>query len=645
MSCHPPDTEPSGPSTVDLKEQSVALVGMPNAGKTTLMNALTGGNFKTANYPGVTVSLLRGRTKPEFGASRNLIDLPGVHSVISPSPEEELAVQVIEGKHAKVKPDAFVLVVDATQLERHLKFAGLVARQKKPTVVALTMMDLLPRTRLVVDPARLAETLGVPVIPVDPRTGKGMEDLIGELDLVTQGASLPYTSNALAELPREPVAAFMQVRNLLRKSGSVTHSNEADSVTAKIDGIVLHKYLGFPVFFLVLVSLFAAIFWAAKPFMDKVDEGFKLLGSLVTSIAPHSVIIQFLADGVIGGVGVVAVFFPQIMILFFLMTLLEDSGYLARGATLVDRPLSYLGLHGRSFVPMLSGFACAIPAVFAARSIPARRERLLTIWILPLMSCSARLPVYSLLLAALLPAAAWKAGLSLAAIYISSLLVGALVAGLAARVFLKYRTPSLLAMELPAYRVPRIKPILKMTWARGFSYLQRAAVPIMIVSAVLWLVSNFGTTPDRIVAPTPKDQSFAAQLGHGMEPAMHPMGVDWRVGVGLISAFAAREVFVSSMAIVFHVESEDPGTEQEGLLQQMRTATFPGTSQLIFTPSSIVGLIVFFFFSLQCFSTVAVVRKEMNSWKLAGLQLVFYTGLGYALAVITVQSLRAFGIA
>jgi len=642
MSCHPPELDFSPVKTGD---QNVCLVGMPNAGKTTLMNALTGGNFKTANYPGVTVSLLRGRTKPEFGTSRNLIDLPGVHSVIAPSPEEELACQVIEGKHPKVKPDAFVLVVDATQLERHLKFAGLVARQKKPTVVALTMMDLLSRTRQIVDPARLAETLGVPVIPVDPRTGKGMDDLIGALDLVAAGAGQPYTSNALAELPREPVAAFMQVRNLLRQSGAVMHSNEPDSVTARIDGIVLHRYLGFPVFFLVLVSLFAAIFWAAAPFMEWVGDAFKLAGNLVTAIAPNSMIVRFLAEGVIGGVGVVAVFFPQIMILFFLMTLLEDSGYLARGATLVDRPLSSLGLHGRSFVPMLSGFACAIPAVFAARSIPARRERLLTIWILPLMSCSARLPVYSLLLAALLPAAAWKAGLSLAAIYISSLLVGALVAGVAARVFLKYRTPSLLAMELPAYRVPRMKPILKMTWARGSSYLQRAAVPIMIVSAVLWLVSNFGQTPDRWIGPTPKDRSFAAQVGHRMEPALASMGVDWRVGVGLISAFAAREVFVSSMAIVFHVESTDEDQQTQGLLDQMRTATFPGTSQLIFTPSSIVGLIVFFFFSLQCFSTVAVVRKEMDSWRLAGLQLLFYTGLGYALAVITVQSLRAFGVA
>jgi ferrous iron transport protein B len=343
-------------------------------------------------------------------------------------------------------------------------------------------------------------------------------------------------------------------------------------------------------------------------------------------------------------VGSVAVFFPQIMILFFLMTLLEDSGYLARGAALVDRPLSWLGLHGRSFVPMLSGFACAIPAVFAARAIPARRERYLTIWILPLMSCSARLPVYALLLAALLPAAAWQAGLSLATIYVSSLLIGAAVAGIAARIFMRHREPSLLAMELPAYRAPRWWPILRMTWARGSAYLKRAGVPILVVSAVLWLISNFGYVPGAPVASTPMEQSFASDLGQKMEPALRPMGVDWRVGVGLISAFAAREVFVSSMAIVFHVDNEDEQAQEKGLLDQMNSATFPD-GQRIFTTSSIIGLIVFFFFSLQCFSTVAVVRKEMNSWKLAGLQLLFYTGLGYTLAVVTVQTLRAFGVA
>jgi len=629
-------------TTAPSKDHVVCLVGMPNSGKTTLMNALTGGNFKTANYAGVTVSLLRGRSKPEYGTPRNIVDLPGVHSSVAPSPEEELAVEVIEGRHSKVKPDAFILVVDATQLERHLKFGGLVGRQGKPTVVALTMVDLLDRTGQSVNALKLSNALGIPVVPVDPRTGRGVKELFAALDGL---GGMVWMGNSLSEISSEPIVAFKQVQELLRRSGSVTRTAQPDSLTSRIDRFVLHRYFGFPVFFLVLISLFAAIFWLAQPFMDLIEGAFSFAASTLTSIAPDSVLMRFLGDGVLAGVGAVAVFFPQIMILFFLMTLLEDSGYLARGATLVDRPLSYLGLHGRSFVPMLSGFACAIPAVFAARAIPARRERLLTIWILPLMSCSARLPVYALLLAALLSGAAWQAGIALAAIYVSSLLIGSLVAGLTARIFIKHRQPSLLAMELPAYRVPRWWPILRMTWARGSAYLKRAGVPIMIVSAVLWVISNFGYVPGAPIASTPMERSFASELGQKIEPVLRPMGADWRVGVGLISAFAAREVFVSSMAIVFHVDSADEQTQQEGLLDQMRTATFADTGQKIFTPASIVGLIVFFFFSLQCFSTVAVVRKEMDSWKLAGLQLLFYTGLGYSLAVITVQTLRAFGVA
>ena len=633
-------TAENAPAT--SKDHVVCLVGMPNSGKTTLMNALTGGNFKTANYAGVTVSLLRGRSKPEYGTPRNVVDLPGVHSSVAPSPEEELAVEVIEGRHSKVKPDAFILVVDATQLERHLKFGGLVGRQGKPTVIALTMVDLLDRTGQSVNALKLSNALGIPVIPVDPRTGRGVKEVFASLDGLS---GMLWMGNALSEVSSEPVVAFKQVQDLLRRSGAVTRTAQPDSLTSRIDRFVLHRYLGFPVFFLVLISLFAAIFWLAQPFMDMIDGAFTFAASSVTSLAPESVLVRFLGDGVIAGVGAVAVFFPQIMILFFLMTLLEDSGYLARGATLVDRPLSYLGLHGRSFVPMLSGFACAIPAVFAARAIPARRERLLTIWILPLMSCSARLPVYALLLAAVLSGAAWQAGIALAAIYISSLLIGSLVAGVTARIFMKHRQPSLLAMELPAYRVPRWWPILRMTWARGSAYLKRAGVPIMIVSAVLWIISNFGYVPGAPIAATPMDQSFASELGQKIEPVLRPMGADWRVGVGLISAFAAREVFVSSLAIVFGVDTDDEQTQQEGLLKQMRTATFADTGQKIFTPASIIGLIVFFFFSLQCFSTVAVVRKEMNSWKLAGLQLLFYTGLGYTLAVVTVQSLRALGVA
>jgi ferrous iron transport protein B len=417
--------------------------------------------------------------------------------------------------------------------------------------------------------------------------------------------------------------------------------------------VVLHRLWGFPIFFGILVALFASIFWVAQPFMDLVEFGFKQLGRLALNVLPTGAVSRFIADGLIGGVGAVAVFFPQIIILFFLMTLLEDSGYLSRGAALVDRPLSYFGLHGRSFVPMLSGYACAIPAVLAARTIPSRRERLLTIWILPLMSCSARLPVYALLLAALLPASPGKAGLALAAIYISSLLAGALVAGLISRFILRKRETSMLAMEMPVYRKPLVKPTLRITWSRASAYLKRAGTPIIIISAALWLLSNFGfgsrqpeaiegkTAP--VIAPSDLEHSFAGQVGQTIEPALKPMAVDWRVGVGLISAFAAREVFVSTMAIVFHA-SDGEEANQAGLLESMSNATFAGTTERVFTTSSIIGLIVFFFFSLQCLSTVSVVKSETGSWKVAGLQVLFYTSLGYLLSSATVQGLRLLGV-
>jgi ferrous iron transport protein B len=634
--------------------KTVCLAGVPNAGKTSVMNALTGGSFHTANYPGVTVTLARGKSKPEFGPELLLVDLPGVHSTVAPSPEEELACKVLEGRDHSVRPDALIVVADATQLERHLKFAGFAARRGYPVVVAVTMNDLLARSNQSLDSRKLEAALGAPVVPVDGRTGQGAAELMAALHKVM--AQPPREENALARLPDEPVAAYRELRDLLDRSGALKQNKSlpiaSDVPTARIDRWVLDRYFGFPIFLTALMVLFASIFWAAQPFMDLIDAGFALAGQTAAGLLPEGIVSRFIAEGVIGGVGAVAVFFPQIVILFFLMTLLEDSGYLARGAALVDRPLSYLGLHARSFVPMLSGFACAIPAVFAARAIPNRRERLLTIWILPLMSCSARLPVYALLLAALLPDAPGKAGLALAAIYISSLLVGALTAGVISRFILGKRTFSVLAMELPAYRKPLLKPTARMTWKRASAYLRRAGTPIVVISVLLWLLSNFGfganqpETSDRrgsLIAQSDLEHSFVAQMGQAIEPALRPMGVDYRVGVGLISAFAAREIFVSSLAIVFRA-GEGEEAQTEGLLETMRTATFDGTSQKIFTPATIVGLIIFFFFSLQCLSTVAVVRSETNSLAVAALQLVFYTGLGYLLSAAAVQALRLLGV-
>ena len=643
------------PADPDAKPLTVCLVGMPNSGKTTLMNALTGGHFHTANYPGVTVSLLQGRSRSEWGPSVTLVDLPGVHSAVNPSPEEELSCRVIESRDSAVQTDVFALVVDATQLERHLKFAGFVASQRKPVVMVVTMSDLLPRSGQSLDTNKLADALGMPVVAVDAREGKGVPELVAEFRKAIWPEPRP---NALSDLGDEPVEAYRRVRELLDSSGALVRSElkvEGDSLTARIDRIALHRHLGFPLFLVVLAGLFASIFWLAQPFMDAIGVVFVAVGGLVLELFPDAIFAQFVSEGLIGGVGAVVVFLPQIVILFFLMTLLEDSGYLARGATLVDRPLSYLGLHGRSFVPMLSGFACAIPAVFASRSIPTLRERLLTVWIIPLMSCSARLPVYALLLAALLPGAAWRAGLSLAAIYMASLLIGALLAGIVGRFVFRDEASSILAMEMPMYRVPRWEIVLRITWSRSSSFLRKAGGPIVVIAIVLWLLSSFGLGSAQpqfsadadppLIVRSEMDNSLAAQLGQFMEPVLRPMGVDWRVGVGLISAFAAREVFVSAMAIVFHAEGEDADTQAAGLLGQMRTATFPDTGMLIFTPSSMIGLIVFFFFSLQCVATVAVVRKETNSWRFAAVQLLFYTGLGYMAAVGIVQGLRWVGVA
>ena len=656
-----PEVKPKEESSTPEKVQSearpltVCLAGVPNAGKTSLMNGLTGGGFYTANYPGATVTLSRGKSRPELGPQINLVDLPGVHSTVAISPEEELSCKVIEGQHPSIQPDALIIVIDSTQLERHLRFAAFVARQGKPVVIALTMMDILAQSGHSIKVSKLTDALGIPVIPVDGRTCWGVEDLISELRRVVADPAGQKT--ILADLPEDPVAAYTLIGDMLDRSGarkkSATLNLAQSSITARIDRVVLHRYLGFPIFFAILGGLFASIFWAAQPFMDAVEWGFAQAGELAIGLLPDGVLARFVAEGIIGGLGSVAIFFPQIIILFFLMTLLEDSGYLSRGAALVDKPLSQLGLHGRSFVPMLSGYACAIPAVLAARTIPSKAERLLTIWILPLMSCSARLPVYALLLAALLPGNAGKAGLALAIIYVASMLAAAVTAGLVSRFVLRSKSNSMLAMELPLYRKPLLKPTLRITWSRSSAYLKKAGMPIIIISAALWLLSNFGLgshqppapdgQPASVVAPSELNNSFAAEMGRTMEPALAPMGLDWRAGVGLVSAFAAREVFVSTMAIVFHVAGDEEA-QQAGLLQNMREANFEGSAQPVFTTSSIIGLIVFFFFSLQCLSTVAVIRAETGSWRFALLQLLFYTGLGYLLSSATVQGLRLFGV-
>jgi ferrous iron transport protein B len=426
---------------------------------------------------------------------------------------------------------------------------------------------------------------------------------------------------------------------------------------AGADRILLHPVYGLAIFLAVMCGMFTAIFWFAAPLMDGVDALFGALIATVKARLPESWVADLLADGVIGGTGAVLVFLPQIAILFLLMGWLEDSGYLARGAALVDKPLSKIGLNGRSFVPLLSGYACAIPAMMAARTIPHRRERMLTLLIIPLMSCSARLPVYALLLAFLIPRdMPWLGGLALTGLYLLGFVAGAVVSTVAGR-FLKARggentEPSGFMLELPALRAPVPRVVLVTAWHKTAQYIRKAGPTILAIALGLWILTH---TP---VQPEPPDgsdreyvavsNSYAARIGKFIEPITEPMGLDWRGGVAMISGFAAREVFVGSLALVYRVqEGGDPG-DASGmtgkLLAQLSELRFDGTGRRIFTISTCAGILVFFLIALQCFPTVAVARNEMGSWKPALIQLAVFTGGAYVLTVATVQGLRFFGV-
>jgi ferrous iron transport protein B len=436
--------------------------------------------------------------------------------------------------------------------------------------------------------------------------------------------------------------------------------NKVDSATLKIDKLLLHKVWG-PVFFFFIMSVaFTSIFWLAEPLMNLVDDLFAFLSFESADLLGNNWFSDFISTGIISGTGSVLVFLPQILILFLLIGLLEDTGYLARGAMLVDKPLSKIGLNGKSFVPMLSGFACAIPAMMAARTIPNKRERFLTIFILPLMSCSARLPVYTLLIAFLLPAEkSWLGGIMLACVYIFSIVSSIVVASIINKFkhkIVNEEDNSSFILELPSYRRPKLSFIFVNSYMSAKLYLKKAGPVILTFSIVLWFLTYFpNTNPTVETNNLTKEEisqvkeaerlssSYASDLGKLIQPVMTPIGMDWRVGVSLIAAFAAREVFVSSMALIFKVTSDEE-TFQESMIESMRQATLGNSNQKLFTTATITGLIVFFVFALQCLSTVAVSRKETGGWRIPVLQILIFTSVAYLLTFITVNGLRIIGI-
>ncbi len=622
---------------------NIALIGAPNSGKTTLYNWLTGSNFKTVNYPGATVEYSVGAVRSNLGSGLQFLDTPGTYSLHPKSADEEVTLRALYENDRVGEISGLVVVVDGTQLSRHLLLARQVQETGFPFILVVTMADLLRREHIHFSPEVLKKEFGaLEVIYFDGVLGGGLKEIIGKShQLKRTGAPLKpkiWTAekheNELSEIEKKLIQWGISGKSEDQKLKKVF------AFTEILDRWLLHPVGGLLIFFCIMSLLFFSIYWMAQPFMDSIDAAFSFAAETVLKLAPGQLWSEFIAEGLVKSFAAVLIFVPQIFILFFGIGLLEASGYLARAATLIDRPLSVVGLSGRSFVPLLSGFACAVPALIATRNIASKRDRFITQMIIPLMTCSARLPVYALLIGFLFPGDALAAGFTLAALYFTSLLIGGIAAGIINRI-LKKEKSNFFMLELPLYRRPRLRIILVQSWHRTKSYIKRAGPVIFVIAVVMWLGTNFPYQPD---ASLRIENSYAAQLGKVIEPVFVPMGIDWRVGFGLLSAFAAREVFVSSMAVILHVSNADEDTLSESLIHEMQTAQFPN-GQKIFTLSSVLGLMVFFMIALQCMSTVATMHRESGQWRLAVMQLVLLNVLAYALSVGLVQGLRAIGVA
>ncbi len=628
----------------------IAVVGAPNSGKSTLFTQLTGTQSRPVNYPGSTVDALRGFLRKKWKFEAALIDTPGTYSLTPRTIEEEVTYRVLSEGLGKAVSSVVITVVDATQLSRHLLLVRQLQRAGYRPIVALSMTDLMRSAGQDIDVKKLSSILEAPVVRINALTGEGVAELIDQTRVLVEsmGAAHSQKISRLSQsqpedLSHQETEKFLNEAVAISKTvicGDLQSRRQADLRTQRWDRVLLHPFWGLLVFVLVMSSVFSTIFWLSAPMMDLIDGFFAWSAEQVLELAPQAAWSDLVANGILASLGAVLVFLPQIALLFLFMSLLESSGYLARAASLVDKPLSFLGMNGRSFVPLLSGYACAIPAMLAARTIPSRRERWITLFIVPLMSCSARLPVYALLLSFVFrDESAWKPGLALAGLYFGSLWMGSVVAFVSSR-FIQVKDKSFFLMELPLYRKPHGPSVIRSVYLRTRAYLLDAGPVIFVFAVLLWAATQF--PKDHAQDPEQRlSGSYAAQAGRFLEPIMEPMGGDWRTGTALIAAFAAREVFVSSLAVTLHVSTEEEGLHS-GLLQKMTDAVKADGTPL-FTLSSVIGLAIFFMIALQCMATVGVARREFGGWRWAIFQLISFNLLAYGLAVAVVQSMRALG--
>lgn len=631
-----------------VKPLAVALVGAPNSGKTTLYNWLTGSNFKTVNYPGATVEFSIGHLAPHLRTQQDeslfVVDTPGTYSLHPKSADEEVTIRALYENPRIGHADAVIVVVDGTQLSRHLQLVQQTKQTGFPMVVVVTMSDLLRKQNIHMSLDLLEKAFQCPVLAFDGLLGGGLKEIVSVLRTLKPNPNFQKPVPWDFETQEAKLKECDRLSHCVMTNKSGSANDQLQSLlktTRRLDQVLLHPVFGLILFFLVMGFLFTSIFWLAKPLMDLVDSSFAAIAALIHGWNEKALWTDFLAHGIVSSFGAVLVFVPQIFILFFGIGILESTGYLSRAATLIDKPFSMLGMSGRSFVPILSGFACAVPAMIATRNISSTRDRWITNFVIPLLTCSARLPVYALLLAFLFKdQPAWKAGLSLSGLYFASLLIGGFAAGVVNR-FLPQGQKAFFMMELPLYRRPRLQVLLRQALTRTLSYVKRAGPPIFTFAVLMWAGTHFPNYD--ISDPQQKlEQSYAGQLGHWIEPIVHPMGVDWRVGVGLISAFAAREVFVSTLAVTFNITDKEEESAQKSLLDQMATAV-NSRGEKVFTVASSVGLILFFMIALQCMSTFTVSAREMGSLKFAVSQLVLFNVLAYILTVSVVQLLKVWG--
>ena len=622
---------------------SFALVGNPNCGKSTLFNRLTGLTQKTSNLPGTTVEAMHGEIK--VGQKTiHLLDLPGIYSLYTKSEDEGLVVKHLI-RTDNDKPEAIIFVMDASNLRRNLLLFSQVAELQIPCACVLTMTDTAVRRGIDIDLLALQAALGVPCIAFNPRKEKNISSVLSlfsttaKPNIIGAPTQLPQRlqeyqqGTKIPGLSEETLRRYISIEEVIKKC-TTKRPVGLKSLTLKIDRWTTHKWAGYLIFAGIMMVLFQGVFSLAKLPMEAITVVFQTISSTIKSILPDGLVSNFIVQGLIGGMEGVVVFVPQIFILFFLIGLLEDSGYMVRASFITDRIMRKLGLNGRSIIPLVGGFACAIPSIMATRSIKSKRERLATMIVVPLMSCSARLPVYVLLVSVAIPFAQfWGPFHAQTFVITSAYMAGIVVAVILAfifRLFQGKQSSSEFILELPAYQVPRLQTVLHQAWLKCLSFLSEAGKVIIVISMILWFLSNFGPSEAMKTAKTEAhilsqldpshsedikttlrlEASYAGHLGKWIEPAIEPLGYDWKTGIALITSFAAREVFVGTMATLFQ-SSED---NTQGIIEKMQAVKNPKTGKPLYGLPYALSLIVFYAFALQCMSTMAVMKRETGSW-------------------------------